>query len=160
MKLSSSQMNMALLLGRGNLPFYKGLSLEERIARGRIGLMDSTRRDFGYDVRAWHGHLLTTNADGYKTDGGHRKFGRRVEIAATDSQWQAAVERAEAGNLVEVIREARRREFQSQADGERAWSGKSRPCPRCGTQFVSVRNRGQCPACGKIFLASQPDASS
>lgn len=41
---------------------------------------------------------------------------------------------------------------------EREWSRKERLCPQCGTRFVSVRNRGQCPACRHIFLASQPGA--
>ncbi|WP_406694306.1 DUF4375 domain-containing protein [Singulisphaera sp. Ch08] len=39
---------------------------------------------------------------------------------------------------------------------EREWARKERPCPQCGTRFVSVRNRGQCPACRHTFLASQP----
>jgi len=37
------------------------------------------------------------------------------------------------------------------------WSRKNRTCPRCGTNFRSVQNKGACPQCRHQFLASHPD---
>jgi len=40
------------------------------------------------------------------------------------------------------------------------WPGKPRACPRCGSEFVSNFNRGQCPKCGHLFFASNPSAGN
>jgi len=34
------------------------------------------------------------------------------------------------------------------------WIGKQRACPKCGTCFVSVQDKGGCPQCGHTFYAS------
>ncbi len=34
-----------------------------------------------------------------------------------------------------------------------SWAGRSRKCPRCGTDFVAKRNRSCCAKCGHVFLA-------
>ncbi len=43
---------------------------------------------------------------------------------------------------------------------DKAYAGKERECPNCGTQFVSAFNRGQCPDCGAMFFASNPSCGS
>ena len=45
-------------------------------------------------------------------------------------------------------------------DVDANWHNKNRVCPECKTQFKSVRDRGQCPECGCIFLASDSASNS
>src|SRR5262249_1612042 len=53
--------------------------------------------------------------------------------------------------------EAERRRVEAIKALEREWFRKERPCPGCGTRFTSLRNRGRCPTCRHVFLASHPD---
>lgn len=39
-------------------------------------------------------------------------------------------------------------------DRELQWYKRERACPKCGTSFVSVQCKGQCPNCGHVFFAS------
>lgn len=39
----------------------------------------------------------------------------------------------------------------------RFWNRKERPCPWCGTRFVTAVNLGKCPRCGNVFFASDPN---
>lgn len=40
-------------------------------------------------------------------------------------------------------------------DLDGAWSGRPRPCPRCGRVFISRFDKGACPGCYEIFDASK-----
>jgi len=57
----------------------------------------------------------------------------------------------------------REEEFkQRQVERERRhaiWAGKTRSCPRCGTEFVSVQDRGACPSCRHVFYAGDAECS-
>lgn len=129
----------------------------EGIARGRQWLMKTARKDFGYDVRAWHEYLLETDDGGYRWDNGHRGFAKSIERVLADEEWQACVAEAEATNLCQrlIDRDRRQREAFEQAD--RQWGGKMRACPKCSTEFKSVGNKGHCPNCLHLFYASHPD---
>ena len=41
-------------------------------------------------------------------------------------------------------------------EADREFANKERKCPRCNKFFVSTQNRGQCPECRLVFLASHP----
>ena len=156
MQLTPSQFGMSLMI-HGCLPMGAYDSRSEGIARGRQQLMKITKQDFGYDLRAWHSHLITTNTGGYKWRNGHRSYAKEIEIAITDSDWRLSVATAESESLLERLTESDLRSRNAVEQGEREWAGKPRNCPDCETQFTSVRDRGQCPSCGHIFYASHPD---
>lgn len=59
----------------------------------------------------------------------------------------ADVERAAADEAREVA-QAEQQRLEAQ------WAGRPRRCPRCGARFVSVQDKGVCPACRYVFRAS------
>ena len=144
----------------GRLPMMRYGSLAEGIARGRQQLARMTGRDFGYDLMAWHNHLVESNVGGYRSAGRHGGYPDAIQRALGNREWQAAVRLAEAESLFEKLneRDARQRDAIDRAD--RAWAGKPRSCPRCGTEFTSVQDRGQCTKCSHIFCASHPESGS
>lgn len=153
MQLTPAQMGMSLLL-YGSLPMMPYDSRAEGIARGRQHLILTTREDFGYSPLAWHDYLVETNAGGYKWGNGHLSYRKAIESVLVDNDWQQAVAVAESECLLEELteRDARRRHEAQQAD--LYWSGKSRRCPKCNTEFKSVQDRGQCTKCAHVFYAS------
>lgn len=159
MRLTPAQVGMSLLLGR-SLPTMRIHSRTERIALGRQWLVRITREDFGYDARAWHDHLLETDAGGYKWSNQHRGFPTAIETAMADEVWQACVAEAESTDLCHKLinRDERQRDAVDRA--EREWSGKSRVCPNCSTSFESAQDKGQCPNCGQVFYASHPESGN
>lgn len=38
------------------------------------------------------------------------------------------------------------------------WAGRERDCPKCGTTFTSVQDKGSCPACQYTFYASKSES--
>lgn len=156
MRLTPAQLAMSLMVHE-SLWHMRYASWAEGIARARQQLKEITGQDYAYDLRAWHQYLTETNAGGYKWGNGHRRFTQEIETAMSDETWQQAAATATAESLLErlVERDERQREAIELADRE--WSGKRRRCPKCSTEFVSMRDRGQCPHCGDVFYASHPD---
>jgi hypothetical protein len=146
---------MSLMI-RGSLPMMQYKTLPEGIARGRMGLIQTTGQDFGYDLRAWHNYLIETEAGGYKWAGGHRRYAKEIEGAMANDQWLRSVDSAETESLLERLTEQEDRQRAAHERAEREWAGKLRCCPKCAIEFRSVRDRGQCPRCGHIFYASHP----
>lgn len=142
---------------RGSLPMMPYDSLAEGIARGRQHLVRITHKDFGYDLHAWHDYLTETNDGGYNWSRRHPGYPKEIECAVSDPDWQQAVALAESDCLLERLTERDTRQRRAVDRAEREWAGKTRPCPRCGTGFKSVRDRGQCPGCAYIFYASHPE---
>ncbi len=155
MQLTPAQMGMSLMI-HGSLPMMPFDSHAEGIARGRQQLIQVTGQDHAYDLRAWHKCLLETNAGGYKWGNGHRRYAKAIESAMADSKWQQAVAAATAESLLERLNERDARQREAVASAEHEWAGKRRSCPKCSTEFSSIRDRGQCPSCGHIFYASHP----
>ncbi len=146
-----------LLMTGGSHPLMHFDSRAEGIAHGRQQLIESTDQDFGYDLEAWHDYLIETGAGGYKWSNKHLGFSTAIESALADDEWRRVVALAESESLLERIteRDARQRDAVDRA--ERQWAGQLRCCPKCGTEFKSVRDRGQCTECSYIFYASHPE---
>ena len=66
-------------------------SLADRIRDGHEYLVGIAGVDLGYDPRAWHEHLRSTNAGGYRWSNKHLGFPRRIALALADPEWQRAV---------------------------------------------------------------------
>ena len=128
----------------------------EGIARGRQWLVRITQQDFGYDLRAWHDHLTETNAGGYKWSNKHRGYPKQIESILADADWQSDVAFAVAESLFERLTDRDLRQRRAIDLAQREWAGKTRPCPKCGAEFKSVGDRGQCTNCTHIFYASHP----
>jgi hypothetical protein len=156
MQLTPAQLGMSLMI-HGSMPMMPFGSRAEGIARGRQDLIRITRKDFRYDLRAWHDYLTETNEGGYKWGNRHRGIAKAIETAQSDADWQQAVEFAVSQSLLEQLSERDDRQREAVDRAERQWAGKIRTCPKCGTEFRSVRNRGQCPSCSHIFFASHPE---
>jgi hypothetical protein len=98
-------------------------------------------------------YLSGLNSQYYQLD--EDLYGRLHAYAADRPQGFRGPEAIEA--LVLEREESDHRRKEAIESLEREWSRQERPCPRCGTRFVSVRNRGRCPSCLHTFLASHPD---
>lgn len=81
---------------------------------------------------------------------------RKIEVATADGTWRQAVATAIAESLLERLNEQDASKLDAVEIAEREWAGKLRCCPKCSTEFSSIRDRGQCPSCGHIFYASHP----
>jgi len=92
MRLTPAQIGMYALLGH-RLPFCMPdkWSLTDIIRHGRESLMGITGADFEYDPEAWHVHLVTTDAGGYKWSNKHRGFARQIMETVGTPEWEAAV---------------------------------------------------------------------
>ncbi len=159
MRLTPAQVGMSLMI-RGSLPMMRYSSRAEGMARGLQYLRRASRTDFGYDLRAWHDHLIETDAGGYKWSNKHRSYPKQIETALLDPEWLAAAHEAEASNLCNELTARDKRQRDVQYAAEREWSGKPRVCPKCETEFTSVQNKGQCTTCGFMFYASHPDSGN
>ena len=82
---------MSLMI-RGSLPMMRYSSRVEGMARGLQYLRRASRTDFGYDLRAWHEHLLETDAGGYKWSNNYRAYPKQIESALSDPEWLAAAQ--------------------------------------------------------------------
>ncbi|MEM7314730.1 MAG: zf-TFIIB domain-containing protein [Planctomycetota bacterium] len=132
-------------------------SKAEGIAYGRLLLIRCTCEDHGYDLKAWHDLLANQKnyAPGSREKPG--KYSNMILLALEDAEWTEAVQIAESERLLEKITAKHQQIRDEMLRAEREWSGQERQCPKCETTFVSVQNRGQCPRCGFVFLASNPD---
>jgi NADH pyrophosphatase NudC (nudix superfamily) len=144
----------------GTLPMMRYVDRAEGIARGRQSLVRLTQHDFGYDLRAWHDYLIETNAGGYKWSNRHRGYPKEIESALSDSDWQRDVAFAVTESLLERLSERDLRQRLAVDRAEREWAGKTRTCQKCGTEFKSVGDRGQCTTCSNIFYASHPETGN
>ena len=71
-----------------------------------------------------------------------------------------AVSLANSESLIERLTEPDERQRDAIDRAEREWAGKPRLCPKCGSEFKSVRDRGQCTNCSHIFYASHPETGN
>lgn len=159
MQLTPAQVGMSLLI-HGGLPMMRHPTRAEGIARGRQSLIRITEKDFGYDLHAWHEHLIATNAGGYKWSNIHRGFPSEIEKALRDVDWQHDVELAVSESLLERLTERDARQRLAMELAERQWGGRIRTCPKCLNEFRSVKDRGQCTRCSHVFYASHPNSGS
>jgi hypothetical protein len=91
-RLTPAQIGMHALLGR-LLPMGmpRDQPLADRIRDGHDFLVRIARVDFRYDPQAWHQHLCTTDAGGYRWSNKHLGFPRQIASALANPDWQAAV---------------------------------------------------------------------
>ncbi len=143
--------------GKGRLP--TGVSLAKGIAIGRMELIRSTRHDFGYDLQAWHDYLVTSPKVKLYQPGDPGQYPVWISSATNDPQRQEAVRYAEAENLLDRVRQEKAQRRQAEYEADRRWSGKTRTCLRCETEFTSCQDQGQCPQCQHIFWASHPNGN-
>lgn len=143
------------LLGQEE-PGYFAPTYEEQIARARDRLIDLTDRDFGYDPRAWYDHLVETGEGHFLFQDGHLELPEKIEAVTADPKWCEAVKLITELKLMEFLRQRDVRRESAQYEAEVEWRGRIRPCPKCGTEFKSVQDRGQCPGCAHVFCASHP----
>ena len=155
MKQTPGEFGLALIC-RGRLGFDTYPSLAEGIARGRLCLHQITSCDFGFDVKSWFDYLAQNKLyDAYgRSKPGH--YPGMVLAALGDQEWVRAVQTAESEKLFDIFREEYQRRKTAIENGELNWAGKPRCCPKCGTSFTSIKDRGQCTRCGNIFMASNP----
>lgn len=92
LRLTPAQCGMHALLGH-LLPMGMPCDqpLVDRIREGHAFLVRITCIDLGYDPQAWHEHLRTTNAGGYRWSNQHLGFPRQITLALGDAKWQEAV---------------------------------------------------------------------
>jgi hypothetical protein len=90
MRITPAQGGMTALLG-GFVPRLSTGDLKTDIRRGRELLVQVAGIDFGYDPQAWHEHLRSTDAGGYRWSNQHLSFPRRIADAIANPEWQAAV---------------------------------------------------------------------
>ena len=88
-KVVPIQCDVLSLIGYRLTRGHVGLDIpaEERLANmreGRAALREQTGRDFGYDVAAWHKHLLSCPDLGYDHPYGFAGVQRAVREAARD----------------------------------------------------------------------------
>lgn len=76
--------------------------------------------------------------------------GIQVEVIDPDLMARAQARLAE-------IERAREASLVAGAEADAQWRGRPRACPRCGTRFVSVQDKGACPSCRHVFHASEDD---
>jgi hypothetical protein len=69
----------------------KEWTLVDRIRHGREFLVSISKVDLEYDPLAWHEHLKTTNAGGYRWSNKHLGMPREINEALADDRWQQAV---------------------------------------------------------------------
>ena len=149
---------MSLMI-RGSLPMVRFKTRAEGIARGLQILMRLTQQDFGYDLWAWHQYLNEHNLSAYQSSGQGPQLAPAIGNALKNPQWQKAVAFAQSARLLERLNEQDQRQHALLEKADDEWAGQSRTCPRCQTSFQSARNRGQCPQCHHVFLASHPEKS-
>lgn len=89
-----AQLGVHLICGR-EFPRNRGTTLEERIEAGRELLAKVARKDFGYDLPAWHAHLKETRQGGY-TWGRNIDLPRVMKEEMASAAWRAAVAKLEA----------------------------------------------------------------
>lgn len=142
---------------RGSSRIRSYPTVAEGIAQGRHMLIKYTRRDFGYDLKAWHDHLATTKTDSPYSRRKPSVYSKELLAALDSSVRIEAVRIAQSMSLLERIQSEERQQRDATLRAEREWSGKQRPCPKCNTTFKSVQDRGQCPKCGFMFFASHPN---
>ena len=131
--------------------------MAEGIAHGRLLLIQTTHKDFGYDIQAWFDFLSAHKHFRTSPRAKPGKYPDYIDYALNDPEWRAAVGTAEIEKLHQRIREEQLERRRAIEHAEKKWSGAERPCPKCGHIFVSVQDRGQCPKCRFIFYASHPD---
>lgn len=159
MKQTLAEFGLTLICsGHMDLDTYP--SPAEGITRGRLTLHQITGCDFGFDVKSWFDYLAQNEMlDAF----GRSKPGHYPGIVLTalgDQEWNRAVQTAESEMLFETLREEFHRRKAAIENSEFNWAGKPRCCPKCGTTFTSIKDRGQCTKCGYISMASNPDSNS
>ena len=88
MRLTPAQGAVRLICGRE--VWRSGVeTLEERLQRGRELLKEITGRDFGYDLAAWHAHLVESRDGGYT-------YGRNIDLPKIMKEALASAEWVEA----------------------------------------------------------------
>lgn len=91
MRLTPAQIAVRLICGE-LLNRVHDIPLTERIQQGRDFLIKITKKDFGYDLQAWHDYLKTSREGGY-TYGRNITLPRIMQTALVSPEWQAAVQK-------------------------------------------------------------------
>jgi hypothetical protein len=89
MRLAPAQIGVRLICGQA-LPPVRDHSLQDRIREGHEFLVKITRKDFGYDLQAWHDYLKESREGGY-TYGRNIALPRIMQAALLSPEWQVAV---------------------------------------------------------------------
>lgn len=155
MRFTPAQLGMRLLT-TGAAPTMSFTSLAEGIARGRLLLIKFTRRDFGYNLKAWHDYLASTNAYADRSRKKPGIYPESILRSLDDQAWRDAVQIAESTSILERLQNEDREYRAAVTRANCEWRGKPRQCPKCNTTFKSIQDRGQCPQCRFDFHASHP----
>ncbi len=147
------------LLTTGSAPTMSFTSLAEGIARGRFLLINCTRRDFGYNLKAWHDYLASKNAYEYRSRKKPGLYPETILRSLDDQAWRDAVRIAETTSILERLQNEDREYRAAVSRANCEWRGRQRQCPKCNTTFKSIQDRGQCPQCRFDFHASHPDGN-
>ena len=131
-------------------------TIPEGISRGRHLLVYCTDEDFGYDIKAWHDFLSTEFRDEYHNASVPGDYPDEILNAYNDVFREDSIAVAKSKFPIEEISRLMSLYGDALVKADEIWSNRERKCPRCNTQFVSVKNRGQCPECSFVFLASHP----
>jgi hypothetical protein len=97
MRRTPAQIAIRLICGRQIPPFARGPStLSQSVRDGHELLVGMTKRDFGYDLQAWHDYLKESRDGGY-TYGRNIVLPKIMQAALASAEWQAAVRAMEPG---------------------------------------------------------------
>jgi hypothetical protein len=98
MRLTPAQIAVHLICGEELPPFVPdSLNFSQRILDGHDQLVQMTRKDFGYDLQAWHDYLKESRDGGYT-------YGRNIVLPKIMQKALASAEWREAVNMLEVKR--------------------------------------------------------
>jgi len=88
MRLTPAQCAVRLICGI-DLPRFvpSKRSLSEKMREGRERLMSITRKDYGYDLAAWHNHLKESREGGY-TYGRNIVLPKVMQAALASTEWR------------------------------------------------------------------------
>jgi hypothetical protein len=89
MRLTPVQIAVRLICGE-SLRHMRGDSLLERVRQGHAFLVQITKKDFRYDLQAWHNHLKESREGGY-TYGRNIGLPRVMQAALQSPEWQETV---------------------------------------------------------------------
>jgi hypothetical protein len=90
-----SQGAMQLFLGM-DVPRGSTGDLRRDVAYGHGLLVDIVGRDLGFDPLAWHEHLCTSNAGGYRWRDSHLDYPDLIREAQANARWRAVIDELQA----------------------------------------------------------------
>jgi hypothetical protein len=90
-RATPSQIAIRLICGEGVPHSTWPKSRVERLRQGRDMLVRITKKDFGFDLQAWHEHLKVSREGGY-TYNRNVALPRIMQKALESPEWREAVE--------------------------------------------------------------------